>query len=189
MQVKKAAVKDAILAAAFKLFAANGYADTPITAIARAAGVSQANLYVYFDSKIEILFALYEPWFRKRIATMERAIAAAPTQRARLVILLKTLWRGLPAANAGFSVNLMQAISVEGRTTGYDPATLQWVESRIAAILAENLPPTRAKRLANARVAHVLMMALDGFTINYRLNPSRRCTDPLAETFADLLLG
>lgn len=188
-QVKKPAVREAILAAAFERFAAAGYANTPLARIARDAGVSQANLYVYFRSKIEILFALYDPWFRKRIAAMDRAIAKAPDARARLIILVTTLWRDLPAANRGFSVNLMQAISIEGRTTGYRPDLLQWVEDRIVAILGENLPPARRKRVANPRVAHALMMALDGFTINYRLNPSRRCTAALAEAFADLLLG
>lgn len=188
VQIKKPAVREAILTSAFRSFARLGYVNTTLAMIARDANVSQSNLYSYFRSKMEILAAIYDPWMRARITRMEKRIDAERDPRKRLAILIDTLWRHLPAASQGFSVNWMQAISIEGRGSGYDPTLLAWVESRIAAILDDTLPPARAKRLRTKELAHTLMMAVDGYTINYRLNPRRRCSEALVEVFAGLLL-
>ena len=56
VQRKKAGIREAILEVAFDLFSEQGYSDTSIPAIARGAGISTANVYVYFTSKIDILF-------------------------------------------------------------------------------------------------------------------------------------
>ena len=50
VQRKKPEVRDAILGAAFRLFAARGYAATMIADIAREAGVSPGTVYIYFRS-------------------------------------------------------------------------------------------------------------------------------------------
>lgn len=188
VQVKKPAVREAILAAAFRSFARRGYVNTTLAMIARDAGVSQSNLYSYFRSKMEILAAIYDPWMRARMQRMQRRIDAERDPRERLAILIDTLWRHLPAASGGFSVNWMQAISVEGRGSGYDHALLAWVEERIAAILDDTLPPAQARRVRSRELAHALMMAVDGYTINHRLNPRARCSKALVEAFAALLL-
>ena len=59
-QTKKGDVHAAILAAAFAQFSARGYSETSIPAIAAAAGISTANVYRYFPSKLAILYTLYE---------------------------------------------------------------------------------------------------------------------------------
>ena len=51
-QVKKTAVRAAILDAAFDLFAEHGYSDTTMSQIATRAGVSASNIYVYTRSSI-----------------------------------------------------------------------------------------------------------------------------------------
>jgi AcrR family transcriptional regulator len=65
-QTKKDGVRDAILAAAFARFSEKGYSETTIPAIAAGAGISTANVYRYFPSKLEILYTLYEPWLLER---------------------------------------------------------------------------------------------------------------------------
>ena len=45
-QVKKPAVRDAILKSAFRLFSHRGYEGTTLSQIAAGAGVSTANVYV-----------------------------------------------------------------------------------------------------------------------------------------------
>src|SRR5689334_1903969 len=57
-QRKKPQIREAILAAAFRLFSRNGYAATMVADIAREAGVSPGNVYIYFRSKLEILYAI-----------------------------------------------------------------------------------------------------------------------------------
>src|ERR1019366_8522633 len=58
-QVKKAEIRDSILAAAGALFTEHGYARATVNQIAKAAGIAPSNVYVYFESKLKIMFAIY----------------------------------------------------------------------------------------------------------------------------------
>eukprot|EP01036_Dinobryon_divergens_P048468 gene48468-65021_t len=69
-QFKKTEVYDAILRSAKALFSENGYVQTSLPRIAAGAGISTANVYVYFKSKVEILYAIYDPWLRARLAQL-----------------------------------------------------------------------------------------------------------------------
>ena len=55
---QKRARQDAILAAAITLLDDNGLEPTSLSAIARASGVSQPNIYRYFESREAILLAV-----------------------------------------------------------------------------------------------------------------------------------
>lgn len=49
-----------VTAAAVSLFAAQGFANTSVQQIVDAAGVTKGAMYHYFDSKDDLLFAIYE---------------------------------------------------------------------------------------------------------------------------------
>src|SRR5688572_23529928 len=83
-QVKKEAVRDAILAAALRLFRKQGYIETTLNAIAAAAKASRANIYVYFPSKFALFYAVFDPWLQERLAVLERELARIADPRARL---------------------------------------------------------------------------------------------------------
>ena len=51
--------RQAILDAAMKVFAQQGYAAATIRAIAREANIAQGTIYLYFPSKRDLLLALY----------------------------------------------------------------------------------------------------------------------------------
>lgn len=188
-QVKKTEVRQALLDSAFRLFSSMGYQDTTLARIASEAGVSTANVYVYFRSKLEILFAIYDPWLRQRILLLEEEAAKEPDPRRRLKFMLRTLWQDLPAEHNGFANNVMQAISGTTSVDGYRPTLLRWVETRIAAMVRGAIPAERRRALKPSRFAHVLMMAFDGFVINYHLNPGAACTDETVGTMVTFLLG
>ena len=59
--------KEAILAAAEAVFAANGYAATTMDAVASKAGIAKGSLYNYFQSKE----ALFEEVFTKAVSILE----------------------------------------------------------------------------------------------------------------------
>ena len=59
MAKKKGDKYDAILEAAVKVIAANGYANSQISKIAREAGVADGTVYLYFDSKEEMMVDLF----------------------------------------------------------------------------------------------------------------------------------
>lgn len=85
-QVKKAAVREAILAAALRLFRKKGYVDTTVNEIAAAAKTSRANIYVYFRSKFALFYAVFDPWLQRRLEVLETDLAAIGEPRARMQI-------------------------------------------------------------------------------------------------------
>ena len=102
-------------------FSKHGYSDTNVTDIARSAGVAPANVYVYFRSKLEILFSIYEPWLTKQFDEMEKSLLRIREPRQRLRKILATVWRDIPSADNGFANNMMQAISTTTAREGYSP--------------------------------------------------------------------
>lgn len=188
-QVKKDEVRRAILAAADRLFSKRGYHDTTLAQIAGAARVSTANLYVYFSSKLEILYAIYDPWLRRRIMHLETELAQAKTSQQRVFKLLHALWCEIPSEKNGFANNLIQAISTSRPSEGYRPDLLRWFEGKIATMLGNALPPKRRALVGQARFTHILVMAFDGFVIGRHLNPRMICDDRTIAVMAALLLG
>lgn len=186
-QRKKAGVREAILQAAFGLFSERGYSDTTIPAIAREAGISTANVYVYFGSKIDILFTLYEPWLRERLDRLDRSLARVSDPQQRLQRLLLAFWRDLPRESNGFANNVMQAVSTSGGGADYSPRLRKLLQGRVALWLRDSIG------LASPReatlVAGVILMAFDGFAINVHLSHGMACNAELARLFARLLRG
>lgn len=188
-QVKKAESRDAILEAAFALFATRGYGATTLSAIASAAGMSAANVYIYFGSKLEILYAIYTPWMQTRLTGLETRLQSIADPRKRLHRLLQTLWRDIPGDQNGFTINMMQAISSVAPDDGYKPTLLQWMETRIAAMLAALLPAAKRRRTDTAALAHLLVMAFDGFIIYHHLAPSATQHAAAIDAMCELILG
>lgn len=188
-QVKKPEVEQAILRSAFDLFSRQGYAATTLPQIAKGAGVSPANVYIYFRSKLAVLYAIYDPWLRGRVERLERRLAGIASPRERLRTLLTVLWRELPRERNGFANNVMQAVSTATPEEGYNPALLAWVEERVAAMIRDAVPPARRRLLGDARFSHVLMMAFDGFVINYHLRPGAPCSARTIALVCDLIAG
>lgn len=57
---KRSATRQALLAAARKVFARSSYVHATIDDIILAAGVSRATFYAHFESKLELAYAIYE---------------------------------------------------------------------------------------------------------------------------------
>jgi AcrR family transcriptional regulator len=176
-------VRDAILESAFRLFSEQGYSDTTLPAIARAAGISTANVYIYFASKLEILFTLYEAWLGEFLDRLDRSLQRVEAGPERLERLLQGLWRDLPKESNGFANNLVQAISTS-RSEQYTPHLRLLVEQRVSDWIAECLAIPQKEA---GMVAGVVLMAFDGFAMNYHLAHGAACTGQTVRLFADIL--
>ena len=74
MATSSAGTRDRLQRCALELFAARGYAETPVTAIAREAGVSHMTFFRYFPSKASVVVGdLFDPM-------IAAAVASQPTQ-------------------------------------------------------------------------------------------------------------
>jgi len=186
-QVKKEAVRAAIVKAAYRLFRRQGYVGTTLNDIAAAAGVSRANIYVYFRSKFVLLYALFEPWLQERLDLLERELQAVADPRARLRRILLALWREIPAESNGFANNLMQAVSTASADENYSPDLLRNVEYRVAAMIDRCLDP-EVQRLVDSRaLAQLTFMAFDGFAMQAHLKTGEACSDALIDGMCAVL--
>lgn len=188
-QVKKTAVLAAIEAAAFELFAQQGYGATSMPQIARTAGISTANVYVYFGSKLAVLYAIYDPWIRARLETLRVELKTISSPALRLRTLFRTYWRDIPAENGGFANNIIQAISTAEQDDLYRPVLLKWMETQLRDMVLEALPKERRHLVCKAFFAHLMVMAFNGFAMHHHINPGRPCDDETIDFLCGLLLG
>ncbi|MFP4569152.1 TetR/AcrR family transcriptional regulator [Rhodosalinus sp.] len=189
VQKKKPEIRDGILEAAGALFRERGYANATMSAIARRANTSPANIYVYFGSKLDILLAVYEPWLRDRIEGLEARAEGVTDPEARIRLVLRTLWREIPADDNHFARNLSQALST-GAREARDAATLRrWCEARVGEILSDALPDGRRDIVCTEALGHLVISIFDGVTLSCDGGASGERLEAVAELFAVLLLG
>src|SRR5947199_4829819 len=120
--------REAILRAATKVFARNGYFNAKVADVARVAGVADGTVYLYFKSKEEILHSIFD-------RSVEEAIADAREQLADLTDPREKLRRvaRLHLERLGADRDLAVVFQVELR------GTTKFMEEFSAAGLAEYL--------------------------------------------------
>lgn len=186
VQRKKDTVRAAILAAAFQLFTQKGYSDTTMPAIARKAGISTANVYVYFGSKMQILFTLFTPWLEERLDKLDAVLTRIADPELRLKRLLTVLWRDLPREDNGFAHNLVEAVSSNGSRLEYSPELRERFVKRVAKWLQDC---TSLDNKDCQYASTVMVMAFDGFAANVSLEHGVACNSGVVELFSGFLLG
>ena len=187
-QIKKTEVRQAIVESAFTLFKHKGYTATTMSAIAREAGMTVSNLYVYFDSKILILYEIYSPWLVEKVGRLRESVHKLRQPRARLKRILIGIWGDIPTADQAFANCMIEALASAPRNQGKPDNILVWSEQQITDLLRENLPPHRHGLIEDNLYAHVLWMAFDGFVVNQRIGDLRD-VERIADLFVDMLLG
>lgn len=76
--------RERILAAAVRVFAKNGFYTTRVADIARAAGVADGTIYLYFESKEALLGSLYEDRIDRLLAYLRDELPKQRTAQERL---------------------------------------------------------------------------------------------------------
>jgi AcrR family transcriptional regulator len=187
-QVKKSDKREAILAAAFDLFARKGYGATTMADIARAANTTVANLYVYFPSKLVIMYEIYNPWLAQQLETLRLSVRRFRSPRMRLRRIFIGIWGDIPAADHSFANCLIEALAQVPQRTSKPSDLLARSEQFLSELITENLPAERRHILHHHLFAHVAWMAFDGFAINQRIGDLRD-VEAIADTMTELLLG
>ncbi|WP_370460903.1 TetR/AcrR family transcriptional regulator [Herbaspirillum sp. AP21] len=187
-QIKKSGMREAILESAFDLFSRKGYTPTTMAEIARASNMTVANLYVYFDSKLAILYEIYQPWLEQQLQALAESVRKFRTPRSRLRRVFTGIWGDIPASDHSFANALIEALAVSPQGMTKPNTLLMDVETFLTALISESLPPERAHLVRNDLLAHVIWMAFDGFTINQHLGDVRDVS-AIADIMTNLLLG
>jgi AcrR family transcriptional regulator len=186
VQVKKKAVRQAILDSAHDLFSEHGYHATTLQEIAERAGVGVSSLYSYFPSKIHLLYAVVEPWQKDAFERLEKRVLKFKAPRERLRAILLGVWRDMPMENIGLANSLMEALASADPTQKKPSPLLKWTEDRLMTMLNTALPENG--RVDYDVLPNLFMMAYDGFVINRRLNDLRDI-ERLTEALCDIILG
>jgi TetR/AcrR family fatty acid metabolism transcriptional regulator len=76
--------RERILDAAVRVFAKKGFYATRVSEVAKAAGVADGTIYLYFKSKDELLVSLFEDRVERLLAFMAREVPAAASASEKL---------------------------------------------------------------------------------------------------------
>ena len=76
--------REAILRAAIKVFAGNGYFNSKVSDIASEAGIADGTVYLYFKSKDEILHSIFDRAMAEFISEGKKELSLIDTPRAKL---------------------------------------------------------------------------------------------------------
>src|SRR6059036_4063647 len=80
----------AIIDAAIRVFARNGYYNSRVSDIAREAGIASGTIYLYFKTKDDILVRLFREKMAEWVALVRKEVAAEgdPLAKIRKIVAL-----------------------------------------------------------------------------------------------------
>jgi len=182
--------RGAILRAAIRVFANNGYFNSKVADIAREAGVADGTVYLYFKSKEEILHSVFDRSMEEAIAEGRKQLASItdPREKLRRIALLH-----LERLGADRDLAVVFQVELRGST--------KFMEEFSAAGFAEYLGLIRTtieegqragvfRAELNAKVtAKVLFGALDEMATNWILSQRRYKLAPMVDIVLDIFFN
>src|SRR5438477_9446251 len=182
--------RESILRAATRVFARNGYFNSKVADIARAADVADGTVYLYFKSKDEILHSIFDQNMAEAIAAGRQLILDLNDPREKLRRIAK-----LHLERLGADRDLAVVFQVELR------GSTKFMEEFSAAGFAEYLDLLRKiieegqksavfRKDLNAKVvAKVLFGALDEMATNWIISHRHYQLEPMADIVMDVFLN
>ena len=179
-----------ILRAATRVFARNGYFNSKVADIARAAEVADGTVYLYFKSKEEILHSIFDQNMAEAIASGRKLIENLDDPREKLRRIAK-----LHLERLGADRDLAVVFQVELR------GSTKFMEEFSAAGFAEYLALLRRtfeegqragvfRKELNAKVAvKILFGALDEMATNWIISKRSYKLEPMADVVIDVFLN
>ncbi len=189
VQVKKVEIRDAITQSALSLFSENGYSRTTIAQITERAGITTSNFYRYYDSKLDVFFAVFGPWLRSHLDALEQRVMGISDPHERLREVFKGLWYDIPRADNGFNNNIVEALAAFAPGQRYSRSLLIESEHRVWGMVASCVPEDRWQYINDNKLTHLMFMAGDGFALNVKLGGSSPLIGAIIDMICTLILG
>src|SRR6266403_3544352 len=180
----------AIIRAAIRVFAHNGYFNSKVADIAREAGVADGTVYLYFKSKEEILHSIFDRSVDEAVADARKQLDAISDPREKLRQIAK-----LHLERLGADRDLAVVFQVELR------GSTKFMEEFSAAGFAEYLDLLRQileegqrsrvfRKDLNAKVvSKILFGALDEMATNWIISHRNYQLEPMADVVMDVFLN
>ena len=180
----------AILRAAIQVFARNGYFNAKVADIARAAGVADGTVYLYFKSKEEILHSVFDHTMAEAIANGRAEMAKLQDPREKLRAIART---HLSLLGADKDLAIVFQVELRGSTKfmeDFSTAGLGEYLQDIRSLIEEGQAAGVFRPALNATVtAKILYGALDEMATNWILSPRRYELAPLADQVLDIFFN
>ncbi len=182
--------RDAILKAATHVFARNGFFQSQVADLARAAGVAAGTVYLYFRGKDDVLVSLFERTMREAIAEGRAVLAGVTDPRERLTRIarlhLERLGRDRDLAVV-FQVELRQSTKFMEQ---FSSTYLRDYLGLIRETIAEGQQLRHFRTDINPTIAaKVFFGALDEMATNWMLSRRRYSLAAEADVVVDLIVG
>src|ERR1051325_9419638 len=182
--------REAIMRAATKTFARSGYFNSKVADIARAAGVADGTVYLYFKSKEEILRSIFERNTSEAVRAGREELAKIEDPREKLRRIAR---HHLERLGADRDLAVVFQVALRGTTKlieEFSAAGLAEYLGLIREVFAEGQAAGVFRKGLNAKlVAKVLFGALDEMATNWILSKRRYKLAPLADEVLDIFLG
>ena len=158
---RSAATRDALIAAARRLFAAHGFAEVPTDSIATAAGVTRGALYHQFADKMALFEAALDAVEADVAARLAHEVAAVgqsdPVEAMRHAV---RVWLGMCTEPEVQRIALVDGPSVLGWAR-WREICQRHVFGLVEAVVAQGIELGRIRARSARPIAHVLMGASD----------------------------
>ena len=182
--------RDLILRAATRVFARNGFFQSQVADIARVAGVAAGTVYLYFQSKDDLLVSIFERTMRDAIADGRAALEGMADPRERLAHIahlhLERLGRDRDLAVV-FQVELRQSTKfMERFSSTLLQDYLALIRDTIA--LGQQAGVFRSDISATTS-AKIFFGALDEMATNWVLSTRRYRLAPVADAVVDVFIN
>lgn len=182
-RVKNESVRQAILTSAASQIAMTSYMDTTVAKIAKGAGIAPSNVYVYFESKLQIYFTIYTPWFEAQMLALERAVARLKTPERKIQRLVGGLLNDIADDKTGYTSALMEGLAIVMPKDKYKPDLLHWAENKIVQIVCDAIEGSKPEDPRLRAFAHLLMLTFDGVAMRVK---SQRAANESTANRADV---
>ena len=182
--------RDALLRAAIDVFAERGYFNAQVADVARVAGVAAGTVYLYFESKEDLLVSIFEWSMQEGLTTGRAAIAHLQDPRERLLRLARAHLTRL-----GRDRNLAIVFQVELRqSTKFMERFSATLLRDYLGLIREAIADGQRDGLFRADVkataaAKMLFGALDEMATNWILSRRRYSLEADADAVVDLFIN
>jgi TetR/AcrR family fatty acid metabolism transcriptional regulator len=182
--------RESILRAATRVFAHNGYFNSKVADIARAAGVADGTVYLYFKSKEEILHSIFDQNMAEAIAADRKLIdkLSDPREKLRRIAALH-----LERLGADRDLAVVFQVELRGSTKfmqEFSAAGFAEYLSLLRAIFEEGQRAGVFRKELNAKVAaKIFFGALDEMATNWIISKRSYKLEPMADVVMDVFLN
>jgi TetR/AcrR family fatty acid metabolism transcriptional regulator len=167
--------RERILDAATKVFAKKGFYATRVSEVAKAAGVADGTIYLYFKSKDELLVSLFEDRVEKLLSYMKDELPKQPTAAAkmrRVIELQLGLLEGERDLAEVITVIIRQSSKLLKEYAA--PKFVSYLDA-VAKVVAEGQASGEFRKDVSASLAaRVTFGALDGVALTWALGKAEK---------------